>query len=321
MDRVAPMTAALQQNGNHGSVGWNKRLLWALLASLLLHLVMLAIINIKRDHTPPAQPKKPPQTMDVVLFKQPQKKIIKKNSTAKTIANQSIVGASKPLQDRITRMARAPIVAPRPMPPRPPAPAPRMPPLPAPRPKKEQRSKRTPPPIIHHQVTRKQQPTPRKSKPIHKEKPALRPIPLTQLMASSLPFAQQSRHQDRARARPSLRREANIPINTREVKYAPYAHALVNALEEQWRPGQANYAQHQEQDRRVLLKLSIDRDGSLAGVEILRPSPIDKLNASAVQAIHDAAPFRPLPSAWGLDRASFFLTFEVVDDRFVFRGM
>jgi len=311
------MIAALQQNWSHLTAGWDKRLLWALFASLLLHFVLLAIININHDDTP-KKVKKTPQMMDVVLFKQPQKRSVKKNSKATTIANQAIAGASKPLHDTINRMARAPIVAPRPMPKRPPSPAPRMPPLPAPRPKKEQKLKKTTPPIIHKQTINRQNSTPKtKQKP----KPTPRPIPLTQLMASSLPFAQQSHHRERERARPTLRREANIPINTREVKYAPYAHALVNALEEQWRPGQANYAQHQEQDRRVLLKLSIDRDGSLSGVEILRPSPIDKLNASAVQAIHDAAPFRPLPSAWGLDRASFFLTFEVVDDRFVFRGM
>jgi len=295
-------------------------LLWALLASLLRHLVMLTVITIKHNHTP-THAKKAPKIMDVVLFKQPKKKITKKNSKAETIANQSLIGARKPQHDQINRMARAPVVAPRPMPKRPPTPVPRMPPLPAPRPKKKKQVKRRSQPIIHHRAMNKQQTTARKIKPIHKLKPTLRPIPLTQLMASSLPFAQQSSHRERARARPSLRREANIPINTRDVKYAPYAHALVNALEEQWRPGQANYAQHQIEDRRLLLKLSIDRDGSLAGVEILRPSPIDKLNASAVQAIHDAAPFRPLPSAWGLDRASFFLTFEVVDDRFIFRGM
>jgi len=53
----------------------------------------------------------------------------------------------------------------------------------------------------------------------------------------------------------------------------------------------------------------------------LRPSPIRQLNESAVAAIHAAAPFRPLPRSWGLDRVSFYLTFEVLEDRFVFRPM
>jgi len=295
---------------------WDKRLLWAVLVSIFLHIILFVLIGINKDHPPQHKIKKTPKMMDVVLFKQPKKKSVKKNRHATTIANQSIIGANKPLHDQVDRMARVPVVMPQPTPPRP---APRVPPQPVPQPKRPQPAKKTAPPTIHRKAPSKRNSVSHQVK--REKKPKLRPIPLTQLMASSLPFAQQSPHRDRTRAKPSLRREANIPINTREEKYAPYAHALVNALEEQWRPGQANYDQHPEQDRQVLLKLSIDRDGSLVAIEILRPSPIDALNASAIQAIHDASPFRPLPSAWGLDRASFFLTFEVVDDRFVFRGM
>jgi len=92
-------------------------------------------------------------------------------------------------------------------------------------------------------------------------------------------------------------------------------------LEEQWRPGQANYRDHAEDERRALMRLTIEKDGSLGAIEMIRPSPIQPLNDSAIKAIHDAAPFRPLPSVWGLDRVSFYLTFEVVEDRFVFRPM
>jgi len=53
----------------------------------------------------------------------------------------------------------------------------------------------------------------------------------------------------------------------------------------------------------------------------LRGSPIPELNESAVEAIYAAAPFKPLPRSWGLDRASFYLTFEVVDDKIVFRTL
>ncbi len=123
------------------------------------------------------------------------------------------------------------------------------------------------------------------------------------------------------RLKTMLAHEADIPINTRKVKFAPYAHLLVRALEEQWRPGQANYSQYPVEERRALMRLTIERDGSLGGVEILRPSPIRQLNESAVAAIHAAAPFRPLPRSWGLDRVSFYLTFEVLGDRFVFRRM
>ncbi|RMH51579.1 MAG: TonB C-terminal domain-containing protein [Zetaproteobacteria bacterium] len=302
---------------------WRRRdplLLRALIASILLHLLLIAIIGLRHGH-PPKEVRREPRIMDVVLFQQPKRQKRLRNDQARIIANQTVKGAAPKLHDTIDRIARAPQVTPRPQPPSPPRPlpAPRVPPLPTPRrrnkpaPKAEQRQ-----PRLHRHKKAEPLPPP---KPAPKPKPMLRPIPLAQLMPSALPFARRSPQRDRTRARHLPRREANIPINTREEKYASYAHALVDALEEQWRPGQADYADHPEQDRRVLLKLSIDRDGSLAAVEILRPSPIAALNDSAIRAIHDAAPFRPLPSAWGLDRASFFLTFEVVAGGFVFRGM
>jgi TonB family protein len=135
-------------------------------------------------------------------------------------------------------------------------------------------------------------------------------------------LAELSRDFDRERRlKKMLTREADVPINTREAKFAPYAQQLIRTLEEQWRPGKANYEEFTELERRALLKLTIDHDGSLANVEILRPSPIDQINESAVAAIHAATPFRPLPSVWGLDSVSFYLTFEVIEDRFVFKTL
>jgi len=141
-------------------------------------------------------------------------------------------------------------------------------------------------------------------------------------MPSSMALSELSRDFERERRmKQMLSKEADIPINTKEAKYAPYAHSLVRALEEQWRPGQADYQKFADQARQVLMRVTIEMSGELGNLEILRPSPIQSLNESAVRAIHDAAPFKPLPSSWGLDRASFYLTFEVVDDQFVFRTM
>jgi len=134
-------------------------------------------------------------------------------------------------------------------------------------------------------------------------------------------LAQRSRVFDRERQRKNMMsREAEVPINTRDVRFAPYAHGLVRVLEEQWRPGMANYTTYPQQDRQVLMKMTIEGDGSLGRLVIVRPSPIPGLNESAIRAVHDASPFKPLPSAWGLDRITFNLVFEVVENRFVFRA-
>ncbi|MDQ6964227.1 MAG: hypothetical protein Q9M13_04825, partial [Mariprofundales bacterium] len=213
------MIGATKERWSRWSTGWDRRLLLATLSSLLLHAILIATIDY-RDERPPHQTKKAPQMMDVVLFKQPQKRSSKKSHHAKTIANQSINGAAKPLKDSIDRMARAPVIAPRPTAPRPPVPtpAPRIPPLPAPRPKRERHNRADPPPVIHHQAVKRQSSPIQQTRRAQRPQPTLRPIPLTRLMASALPFAQQSRHQERALSRDTPRREANIPINTREVK-------------------------------------------------------------------------------------------------------
>ncbi len=292
-----------------------RRFSFSFAASLAVH-ILLAIFITTAEHDKPLPKKKQPQIMDVTLLdtkKQPAKKPVK---DARTIANKNAVGSSKNAHDKNTRQARAPMAgqqrSPRPAPPRQP---------------------KTPPPPAKPQPTRmlaKRGSTPRpdnasnRHKPVKHKKRAKpgKQVPLANLMPSAMALSQLSRDFSRERRmKQKLNREADIPINTRQVKYAPYAHALVRALEEQWRPGQARYDEFSSTARQALVKLTIEHDGSLSSVEILRPSPIPQINESAIEAIHAAAPFKVLPSSWGLDRVSFYLTFEVVEDRFVFRQM
>ncbi len=289
----------------------------AFAASVACHVLLAMLITWQQLHRP-LQRHAIPKSMDVVLLNPQKVKPSKPPEKAEAISNVNARGANARARDRLTRAARSPAVshkqkAPKPVAPRTP------PPQPAPRSR---------PRLLARRGLRlgKSGPQPQPKRPHPKPKPKTRrrldQIPLADLMPTSMALAQLSRNFDRERLRKSMEKhEADIPINTREAKYAPYAHQLVRALEEQWRPGQANYSEHSPEERRALLRLTIERDGSLGGVEILRPSPIAQLNESAVAAIHAAAPFRPLPRAWGLDRVSFYLTFEVLENRFVFRTM
>lgn len=293
-----------------------RRFSFALVASIALHILLVVMIDYA-DEKKPLPKKQTPQIMDVVLLDDDKKSPLKKApDDAKTMSNRAATGGSSKAQDRVTRQARAPLSGnkqqPQPAPPRQP---------------------KTPPPLNQQSRTRllaKRGDLPdssRLKKPQKSEKPKPKPkdpsqVPLSNLMPSAVALSQLSRDFERERRmKQKLSREADIPINTREAKYAPYAQALVRALEEQWRPGQANYEQYAEDARRALIKLTIEKNGDLAGVEILRPSPIPQINSSAIEAIHAAAPFKVLPSSWGLDRVSFYLTFEVIEDRFVFRPM
>jgi len=281
--------------------------------------VLLAML-IAWQHVDKPLPKHAlPKSMDVVLLNPKKTPSVKPPKKADAISNKTAQGSNMHARDQLTRTARSPVIGQHRRTPKPVAPP----------------TPRTPPPISkprptqHIRTLALRGPMPEANKPLPpqrklkaKPRPRRRSLSMANLMPSSMALAELSRDFERERRlKKKLSREADIPINTREVKYAPYAHLLVRALEEQWRPGQANYRKHSAEDRRALLRLTIERDGTLKGVDILRPSPIPQLNESAVAAIHAAAPFRPLPRSWGLDRVSFYLTFEVLENRFVFHTM
>ncbi|MDX8402364.1 MAG: TonB family protein [Mariprofundaceae bacterium] len=288
-----------------------RRLAVAFTASLAAHAALAALIAFVSMDKPLVK-KRPPRIMDVVLL-DPEKRLREAPKDARAIANRNAIGGSRKAQDSVTRAARAPVVGQSPARrrPAPPAAPKAPPPAPAPQPSPRTLTKRGP--------------QPNKRKPNTKPHPKTRPapqVPLSNLMPSTMALAQLSRDFERERRmKQMLSREADVPINTREARFAPYARTLVRTLEEQWRPGQAHYERYTAEARRALLKLTIERNGDLGGVEILRPSPIPQINESAIRAIHAAAPFKPLPSSWGLDRVSFYLTFEIIEDRFVFRTM
>jgi len=294
----------------------------ALFASLAVH-ILLAVFIVLTNEDKPLPKKETPHIMDVVLLDDTQKPSKKANKDARTIANKNAIGSSRNAKDHITRKAKAP-TAPQPKrnKPQPRQAQQQTPPA--------QARNKTPPKVIskqrpkttHKQIVQKKKPVQSKQ---HAQKRIQKPrkyVPLANLMPSAMALSQLSQDFERERRmKQRLSREADIPINTKQAKYAPYAQALVRALEEQWRPGHAKYNEYSEHDRRSLIKMTIEHDGSLGGIKILRPSPIPEINKSAIKAIQDAAPFKILPSSWGLDRVSFYLTFEVVENGFVFRAM
>jgi len=303
-----------------------RRFTLALLASIAAH-ILLAVFIVSTTHDKPLPKKETPQIMDVVLLDDTKKPSKKANKDARTIANKNAIGSSRNAKDHLTRRAKAPMAA-KPHLAKKPAPQPKKPVI-KPQPKAASKKiKKAPPTLIAKRSAKPvYKKTPVKQKPKRKpvKKKVIKPrklVPLANLMPSAMALSQLSQDFERERRmKQNLSREADIPINTKQVKYAPYAHGLIRALEEQWRPGQADYEEYAAGARRSLIKLTIEHDGSLGGIEILRPSPIPEINESAIRAIQAAAPFKVLPSSWGLDRVSFYLTFEVVENGFVFRSM
>jgi len=304
-----------------------RRFTFALIASITVH-VLLAVLIVSASHDKPLPKKETPQIMDVVLLDETKKPSKKANKDARTIANKNALGSSRNAKDHLTRKAKAPMPG-KPHLTKKPAPVLKKPAIKAKPKAAPKKINKAAPTLVAKRSAKTAYKKPLKKQQAIKKRPVkkkvIKPrklVPLANLMPSAMALSQLSQDFERERRmKQKLSREADIPINTKQAKYAPYAHGLVRALEEQWRPGHANYEEFAENARRSLIKLTIERDGSLGGIEILRPSPIPEINESALKAIQAAAPFKILPSSWGLDRVSFYLTFEVVENGFVFRSM
>jgi TonB family protein len=296
-----------------------KRLSVSFVASIAAHLVLALFITLAHTDKPIPK-KKAPQVMDVVLLDPETTPKKAPSKDAKTISNRSAEGGSSKAKDRRTRMAKAPVIGQQQEKQKPAMPA---------LPKQAQMPKPTPNQRTRTLAKRAFKPdftlppeTPKK--PVKKmARPTPKNIPFSNLMPSSMALAELSRDYERERRmKQSLNREADIPVNTREVKFAPYMQAMVRSLEERWRPGgQSDFKKHTDEARSLLMRITIESNGTLSNLEVLRPSPIAALNESAIAAIHAAAPFKRLPTSWGLDRVHIPIIFEVYEDTFVFRTM
>jgi protein TonB len=295
-----------------------KRLSVSFVASITAHLMLALFITLA--HTDKPIPKKQaPQVMDVVLLdpKTTPKKTPSKD--AKTISNRSAEGGSSKAKDRRTRTAKAPVTGPQKQKQKPAMPAqPRQAQMPKPTPNQRTRTlaKRAFKPDFTLPPETPKKPVKKMARPTPKN------IPFSRLLPSSMALAELSRDYERERRmKQSLNREADIPVNTREAKFAPYMQTMVRLIEARWRPGgQSDFKKYSDEARSLMMRITIESDGSLSNLEILRPSPIAALNESAIKAIH-AAHFKPLPSSWGLDRVHIPIIFEVYEDTFVFRTM
>ena len=297
-----------------------RKLILALVASLAVHLCLAWLITFNKNEIPISKKKTPP-IMDVVLLDDSQISAKTSPSDAKTISNKNSAGQQINAHDDRTRAARAPNIAAQKEPQQKPRPfTPKQPQTPAIPQQQNQRNAR----ILSRESDVPSLLSPNKTPEVAK-KPTAKPtpyIPFANLMPASAALTQFSREFDRERRmKQLLSKEADIGINTREAKYAPYAQGLVRALEEQWQPAGEHMNQLSQNERRVLMRVSIENNGELASIKIVQPSPSRALNDSAIAAVHAAAPFKPLPSSWGLERANFFFVFEVVEDRAVFRRL
>lgn len=130
--------------------------------------------------------------------------------------------------------------------------------------------------------------TPSEPLPLQDDTEALRQL---QEEIAALAAEQANRQQEYAK-RP---RKKFISAQTREYFYAAYLKAWDARIERiSNREYPAQFARHGLHGQ-LIMTVEIERDGSVASVEIIDPSPHRVLNESAIQIVHRAAPFNPFP--------------------------
>lgn len=102
----------------------------------------------------------------------------------------------------------------------------------------------------------------------------------------------------------------NIQLNTEQFKFHSYYINLKRKIELVWE--YPYLARESGLQGRLLMRFVINRDGSLADAKVLRSSGFALLDREALRAVHDAAPFPPLPARMDTDRLVINATFEYV---------
>ncbi len=104
------------------------------------------------------------------------------------------------------------------------------------------------------------------------------------------------------------KREATISIGTQSIKYASYLEHIKNKIENVWAyPAEAART---GQQGTLLILFSINKNGDLIRLKLIRSSGYPLLDRAALEAVRDASPFPPLPKRFNLDVLNIYATFE-----------
>jgi protein TonB len=93
------------------------------------------------------------------------------------------------------------------------------------------------------------------------------------------------------------RQESTITFDTKEYKYYGYLQRLKEKIEGIWRypPDAAEKGIYGD----LYIRFTIQKNGRLGSVELLRTSGHKSLDDAAIKALKDAEPYWPLPDEWG----------------------
>jgi TonB family protein len=103
-------------------------------------------------------------------------------------------------------------------------------------------------------------------------------------------------------------REETVDLGSRDIKYVTYLAKIKNKILQIWQYPQKAYENNEEGN--VIVKMSIDADGRLAGAALISSSGYAELDDEALSVVQTAAPFEPLPEIYDLSRLNIVASFQ-----------
>lgn len=127
-------------------------------------------------------------------------------------------------------------------------------------------------------------------------------IPPIQVPSKPSPFSPKERLFDKEVVERLAKREKEEPpdrgisFDTKELRYYSYMQRLKEKIERIWRypPQAAEKGIYGD----LYIRFTINKDGRLGNIELLRTSGYRDLDEAAIRALKDAEPFWPLPDEW-----------------------
>lgn len=103
-------------------------------------------------------------------------------------------------------------------------------------------------------------------------------------------------------------REDTIDLGNADIKYVTYLIKIKKKIMEIWTYPQEAFENNEEGD--VVVKMSIDADGTLAEVTLLSSSGSTNLDEAALKVVEQSAPYEPLPDIYNLSRLHIVASFD-----------
>jgi TonB family protein len=107
---------------------------------------------------------------------------------------------------------------------------------------------------------------------------------------------------------PSEETQDTISLDTDDKRYVTYAQAIKERIAGQWKYPQE--ARKKKLEGRLVALFSLNREGALTRMEIVRSSGHEVLDREAERAVQSAAPFPPFPSTVTVSRLNINVSFD-----------